>query len=522
MLDYFFDQLSRDLARGGSRREFVRRSAGFTAVAGLAQAGMPARWARPVAKLFGVPAPCESDLECGNCEDCRHWYGADVKTCGFLCQAKCSTCSGGQCVDTCPTCTVCHPNTEQAGATCVSLEDLVGCKSCEPKTGKLTDKCSTCEKCVGKECVTNCPGRCETCDNGTCRKCGDKPCEYCAETGRCYTCDPGCQRCNSGTGECESTCKNGLACCGGKCLNCCGSCDAGGTCGYHGADAECRDDAKNPACCGPHCHDLDSDSRHCGACYHNCGWHQRCDHGGCVCEGVLESGAGVLGVRGGGMECSAKDHECCEGNCVDMAAYQSDPKHCGKCIVQCEPDERCERGECVGSKRVGYSIRYRIRYSSKELGVTRDVMFTATVRRLAKPDADGNTYAGWGTFSGVVVNHKVNCANKAPMDWEPIRMDGRAKGTATVDPLGGGKLTLIFTITPLNPPKQHMFTKSFRGFEGAAGMKYEDLPDAVLPVVGALQVSAGFGKDEQKMEMPGGSCQKTIEMLNEWDAAQVQ
>lgn len=205
MIGYLFDQLARDLARGGSRREFVRRSTGFAAVAGLAHAAVPARWGRPVARLFGVPAPCESDLECGNCEDCRNWYGADVKTCGYLCQAKCSTCSGGQCVDTCPNCQTCYPNTEQIQATRQSLEDIYQCKRCDSKTGKLTDKCSACQKCVGRECVTNCPGRCETCDNGVCRKCDPTKCEFCADNGRCYTCDPTCERCNPSTESCETT-----------------------------------------------------------------------------------------------------------------------------------------------------------------------------------------------------------------------------------------------------------------------------------------------------------------------------
>jgi hypothetical protein len=394
------------------------------------------------------------------------------------------------------------------------LEDILGCKSCDPETGKLSDKCSACEKCVGKECVTNCPHRCETCVEGTCRPCGERPCEQCDDAGTCYTCDPTCERCNASTGNCETTCKNGLACCAGHCLNCCGGCDRG-TCSDRG-DAECRDDAGNPACCGPFCYDLDIDPDNCGACQHRCGWHQHCEKGRCLCNGVLESGTGVLAVRGGGMECSADHHECCDGRCVDMASYQSDAEHCGKCVVQCETDERCVNGECVGSQRSGYRLRHHVRATSK-LGVESDIVFTAVVRQLARPDADGNTWAGWGTYEGTINDHKINCNNKMPMDWEEIQLGGKARGTATAT--RSGNTTLVsFAITPLNPPKRHLFTRSFRRMETAAAA---ELPDAVLPVLGTLQLRNGIGRDSRTYDMPGGSCSEKITVVTEWEATRV-
>lgn len=472
---------------------------------GLAQSGVPASWRRPVATLFGVPAPCESDLDCGNCEDCRHWYGAEVKTCGYLCQAPCSKCSAGQCVDTCPSCQTCYPNTEQPGATCQSVEDILGCKTCDAKTGKLSDSCSTCERCVGKECVTNCPGRCETCDNGNCRKCDERKCEFCDDAGKCYTCDPTCERCDPRTGTCETRCKNGLTCCAGQCINCCGGCDQGQC--TAGGDESCLSSAVDPACCGesaPTCHDLDSDNRHCGACDHPCRLNQSCQKGRCLCEGVREPGVS-FGRRGGGMECAAADHECCDGYCVDMASYQSDPNHCGKCIVQCEKDQKCVKGLCIGSKRAGYQVSYRMRRTSEKRGVHMDVTLQATVRALPAADKEGHTLAGWGTYEGYI----KNCANQT------LPLVGRARGTASASSTEPGQIFLTFVITPLDPPKLHIF------FEGGVGLKEEDVPDALGSVIGPLNLRGGRGQDRKSLKMPDG-CGGMGTDVTEWEAKKIQ
>jgi hypothetical protein len=521
-----FDLLVRDFARGGSRRDFVRRSTGLAAVFGLSRAGMPARWMRPVAILFGMPAPCESDRDCRPCQKCEVQKLADppTKVCVFQCQAQCSKCSEstGQCIDTCPTCKVCYPTMYQVGGTCESIEEIMRCKKCDPATGKLSDGCSACEKCEKGECISNCPNKCEVCDNGACRKCGESGCDQCDETtGRCYGCDPKCETCNGATKQCESTCPRGLACCAGKCLNCCGGCN-GDDCANFG-DAACPAGAKTPACCGGLCYDLDSSNPNCGACDNWCrtSLQEWCVDGKCVCRGVSDP-LGVALFVGGGMECREKNHECCDGNCVDMASYQTDPKHCGKCIVQCEKDQRCVKGECVGSKRAGYRISYRMRATSENFGVEMEVGLQATVRTLRVPDAEGNTLAGWGTYEGYIKNRKINCANNAPMDWETIPLVGRARGKASRTPAGGGKTFMTFVITPLDPPKMHLFTRSFRGIEGAAGLKEEDLPDAVLPVLGPLTLRGGRGKDSKSFKMPGDSCGGTMTHDAEWEATRIE
>lgn len=451
------------------------------------------------------------------CLECGLWKAGEPASCIPKCQAACSKCESGQCVDRgCPACQVCFPASRPDGS-CQPVESFHPCIKCDPETGKETSSCSACEKCERGICVSNCPNKCEVCDNGTCRRCDRKEnCEQCDEaTGKCYGCNPGCERCSGG--RCETTCAGGLACCAGRCLNCCGACD-GDTCGDLG-DAACALDAKKPACCGPFCRDLDSNDSHCGACDNWCrtSLQETCDHGICVCRGVMESGD-VLAFRGGGMECPKEDSECCDGSCIKVSSYQSDPKHCGKCIVECEEDQRCEKGQCVGSRRTAYSLRYRHRIMSEKLGEESDVIFTAVVRQLAKPDKDGNSFVGWGTYEGGKNLHKVNCDNNLPMDMEEISLAGKAKGTASVDPVGGGKIALSFTITPLNPPKAHLLTRSFRGLEQLGGMKAEDLPDALLPVVGLLMMRKGTAKDARSFTMFGGSCSGMLTHTSEWQA----
>jgi hypothetical protein len=558
----FFDVLVRNLGNGGSRRDFVRHSAGFAAVLGLSRVGLPNRFARPVASWLGVPPKCESTSDCGDpcllcpqhkageevfctpkclagctkceggvcrdlcpdpCLQCNVRMFGEAPSCIPKCQAGCSQCENGECVDRgCKACEVCFQKSRPDGS-CQSIESFGSeCVKCDPETGKHTNRCSACERCVKGECVSNCPNRCEICDNGTCRKC-DGPCEGCNDAGQCWRCDPECQRCNRQTGECETTCDGGFSCCSGKCINCCVGCAQGGC--DEGGSAACADDAKNPACCGGRCHDLDSDVRNCGSCSTPCRDFdiqngETCEHGHCVCKGVLEVSDGTLSRRGGGMECRQENHECCEGDCVDIASYQSDSKHCGKCIVECEKDERCEKGECVGSKRAGYSVVYSYTITSEKLGMESTLTMQATVRRLAAPDAEGNTLAGYGSYEGSIHEHKVNCDNKLPMDSETIGLGGKAKATATAESMGAGQTSLVFTITPINPPKRHLFTRSFRSVEQMGNLK--DLPDAVMPAFGNVVLKGGVGQKSQTFQMFGGSCSGTLTHVMKWSAKRIQ
>jgi hypothetical protein len=500
-----FDQLVRDLARGGSRRDFVRRSAGLAAVVGLARAGVPARFARPVATLLGVPAACETDSDCGDpCFVCGVRAAGEPKSCILKCQAQCTRCSGGQCIDQCPACMLCYPAASYAGSTCESVEILRRCETCDPKTGKHSTLCSACEKCDKGECVSNCPNRCEICDNGTCRKC-DGLCETCDEaSGKCTGCSSACERCNPTTKQCETTCPGGRACCEGQCQKCCGSCDR--CLDPRGIGTDFCPTAKNDAdlgCCATTgCVNLKEDRLNCGSCLHICKDTETCTDGRCVCLGVQETIGNIIAMRGGGQECTEENHECCDGDCVDVSRYQSDPKHCGKCIVECEKDEKCVKGVCVGSNRRGYSLVVVHRVTSSNLGVERSVTMKAVVRELDAPDDEGNTFAGKGSYDGWARRYNPSCDNQQRTKYETIPLTGEAKGSGNADDMGNGQISLVFTITPLNPP--------------------ENLPEGVLPAFGNLVLTRGTGQESRTLKMQSDRCRGTLTHVTEWTAKRIR
>ncbi|MGK4007579.1 MXAN_6577-like cysteine-rich protein [Sorangium sp. So ce1036] len=104
--------------------------------------------------------------------------------------------------------------------------------------------------------------------------------------------------------------------------------------------AACDDDL---SLCGGACVDTQTDPEHCGACDGVCADGQHCEAGACVGEGGA-TGAGSASASGGVdvPTCGAGEAEC-DGGCVDL---QSSPVHCGRCGVQCAPDETCTEGAC--------------------------------------------------------------------------------------------------------------------------------------------------------------------------------
>jgi hypothetical protein len=504
-----FDLLVGDLARGGSRREFVRRFSGMAAVFGLARAGVPARLSRPVATLFGVPAACENDSDCGDpCLICSYRAAGENKSCILKCQAQCTRCSDGQCVDQCPKCTFCYPGASDAGSTCESVEILQRCEKCDPDTGKRTTLCSACGKCENGECVSNCPNRCEICDNGTCRKC-DRPCETCDEaTGKCTGCSSACERCNPRTRQCETTCPGGRACCEGRCIKCCGTCERCLDPSGAGADfcPSARSDDDLACCATTGCVNLQEDRSNCGSCLHFCKNTETCTEGRCKCRGILETLGNITTMRGGGQECTAENHECCDGDCVDVARYQSDAKHCGKCVVECESDERCEDGTCVGSQRLGYRIHYQYKRSSQLRGLQLEFGYQAVVRQLRVPDADGNTFAARGTFAGRAVDRKANCLNAAPEDEETIAFEGRLKASGSVT-TKGRKQILGFALNPVDPPRGHWMTRSFR--RGATEVAADDdptRPPIIHPANGVIELKARTARKSTVSQLGSSVC----------------
>jgi hypothetical protein len=517
--EFFFDYLVRDFARGQSRREFVGRTAAFGAVAILGWAGAPPPLIRPVASLLGLPDPCNENEQCKPCEVCSPTGGEPgfLGICVSLC-ATCEVCTENQCMNRCPRCKRCD---KYAGNNGECLPDPViasRCQSCDPDTGETKELCTACEKCDRGACLQNCPGRCETCDNGKCRKCNG-PCESCDPAGKCLGCDPRCERCNPTTEACESTCPGGFSCCFGECTTCCGVCgkrEEGQCESTLDTCPEYKNLGKTTVCCGKQCADLLTDLENCGTCGNQCRaigtgpTAETCDDGKCTCSRRSEDVAPGIQALKAGVECRQEGHECCDGECVEIARYQSDPKHCGKCIVDCEQDEKCFQGECVGSKRLGYRIRYSLVTQSELRGISLDYKYEAVVRELRPPDSEGNNFAGRGTYSGFAVQRKANCLNAAPEDFEKISFEGRVEATASIPISRPNSFTrgnsLTFALVPLNPPTGHWYTKSFRGMEEK--MKQEGIgqPGLIAPAVGVLKLSGSPMHQRLESELGSNVC----------------
>lgn len=506
----YFDRLVRDFARGQSRREFVGRAAAFGTVALLGHAGAPLSLTRPLASRLGLPDPCKTDSDCPACHICSPMGSVCITFC-----AGCQTCDAAtkKCKDSCPTCEQCDRFAGPYGECGPDLKLQIECKSCDKATGEIKEVCTACEKCDRGYCQSNCPNRCETCDQGKCRKC-EGPCEVCDEaTGKCVGCDPRCEGCNSLTGICETTCPGGFSCCFGECSTCCrecgerekSNCTRWDTCPSY----EDEHIGTNIVCCGEglrQCADLRTDLDHCGKCGNKCRrafggvgmgpTDENCVEGKCICSRRLDQIGGGVRAFSPAVECRQEGHECCDGECVEIAKYQSDPKHCGKCIVECEQDEQCVKGECLGSKRVGYCIRYHRRVETELRGLRSDYTYEAVVRQLAKPDSDGNNFVGRGTYTGTVILRKANCKNYAPEDVERITFEGRLKAGAKI-PLDqpGGWMT--FTLEPIDPPQGHFFTKTFRGLEPAMEKEGVYQPPLIGLAAGMIRL-AGAGAHEDK------------------------
>lgn len=173
--------------------------------------------------------------------------------------------------------------------------------------------------------------------------------------------------------------------------------------------------------------------------------------------------------------------------------------------------------DSVDSSRLGFSLLYTHRVTAEKLEeVKSDVVMKAEVRRLPEPDAEGNSFVGGGSYRGKFISHKVNCENNLPMDYETIEFANKAKATASADDMGSGQTSVVFTITPIDPPKAHLLTTSFRGLEQAGGVKEEDLPDLILPVLGNVVLAGDSGQATRTFEMYGGSCSGMLTHVTTW------
>jgi hypothetical protein len=262
-----------------------------------------------------VPGTCTDtntdEANCGNCGDpCRgdQYCNAGVCSCttgmvdcggacinpltdGDYCGASdpCTTNPGTDCRDdqVCSAGSCACPTGEEecAGACTDTQHDPLNCGGCATAGG---DVCDAGEYCVDGVCVGECV----------------LPNIVCGTPPACI--DP--QTNNDHCGGCDSPCTiaDGFLCQGGTC--------------------QCVGGLTN---CGGVCVNTLFDNANCGGCAgaggQACTGGQYCDNGTCTCAGDLEF---------------------CGGNCVDT---QSDEANCGFCGIQCNPDETCMSGQCVGA-----------------------------------------------------------------------------------------------------------------------------------------------------------------------------
>ena len=157
---------------------------------------------------------------------------------------------------------------------------------------------------------------------------------------------------------------------------------------------------------------------------------------------------------------------------------------------------------CIPPGKAGYSLVILHRVTSEKLGVERSVTMNAVVRELDAPDAEGNTFAGEGSYQGSARRYNPSCDNNMRTDYETIPLGGNAKGAATADDLGGGQISLVFSITPLDPR--------------------EDLPERVLPSLANMVLAGDSGQHTQTFEMQGDLCRGSLTHVTEWSAKRIK
>ena len=153
---------------------------------------------------------------------------------------------------------------------------------------------------------------------------------------------------------------------------------------------------------------------------------------------------------------------------------------------------------CIRPGSQTYSLVVVHRVTSSNLGVERSVTMKAVVRELDTPDAEGNTFAGQGSYDGWARRYNPSCDNDLRTDYKTVPLVGEAKGGGNADDLGGGQISLVFTITPLNPP--------------------ENLPEAVLPALRNLVLTGGAGHDSRTLKLQSDRCRGPLTDVSEWSA----
>ncbi len=152
------------------------------------------------------------------------------------------------------------------------------------------------------------------------------------------------------------------------------------------------------------------------------------------------------------------------------------------------------------SLRAGYSLVVVHRVTSSKLGVERSVTMKAVVRELDTPDADGNTFAGNGSYEGSFRKYNPSCDNDFRTDYETLPLVGKAEGSGFADDMGGGQTSLSFSITPL----------------------VADEDGSILPIANALLLTKGKGHESRTFTMQSDLCRGTLTHVTEWSATRLE
>jgi hypothetical protein len=126
----------------------------------------------------------------------------------------------------------------------------------------------------------------------------------------------------------------------------------------------------------------------------------------------------------------------------------------------------------------------------------------ATIRQLDTPDAEGNTFAGDGSYEGSFRKYNPSCDNKMRTEYTTAPLVGKTKAGGAVSDMGDGTTSLSFSMTPLAP-------------EQDGGI------DAVLPVTQTLVLKGGKGQDSTTFKLQSDKCRGTLTHVTEWSVTRV-
>ena len=114
-----------------------------------------------------------------------------------------------------------------------------------------------------------------------------------------------------------------------------------------------------------------------------------------------------------------------------------------------------------------FRVTYHQRVETEKGGIGNEVRYRAVLRELDQPDQDGNTFAGTGDYTVLVNLKPANCSYEKMEGVEKIEGGGSLKAGASINPswTGSGAEVMAVSLTPLDGPKQRLFTGSFTALE---------------------------------------------------------